>query len=68
MIRLLELSFRPHASTRAATSIGSPSGVAVPCIAILFMSRVPRTFAAVRVNSSFCEAPLGVVSELDRPS
>ena len=65
------------AATNAATSMGSPSGVAVPCAATETIASSgstrspPRSFASARIASrtSACwDAPFGAVSDADLPS
>ena len=66
-----------NAATNAATSMGSPSGVAVPCAATetnassVSARSPPRSFASAQIasrTSACCDAPFGAVSDADRPS
>ena len=66
--RLLRVS--PVSTVDAAPiSMGSPSGVPVPCISSVsyWTTRVCATAMQVRIVSC-CAGPLGAVSELERPS
>ena len=59
----------PKASDTARTSIGSPSGVPVPCASSIVTSRaVSSLFSSASLISRTCDGPFGAVSPLLRPS
>ncbi len=60
---------RPNSAPRASTSIGSPSGVPVPCASTYCTSAgaTPASASACRITAC-CAGPLGTVRPLLRPS